>query len=206
MEVCQVPYSIGIPYTVNSVRPGQRAKHSDRQTQASYAPLYVPIALIQLSALLASKDRAELMLTRHWQYTAVSAKADDDGAETCQRGRVLSNASEPTVADVRELVKGAGQTQTQQELVDSDSQSETEQDPAQLTDIRPTQGQHGNADRLESRQASDSLAPGLVGDSQEASPAKNKRKRRDDPVSPNKVRKVLKNRLAAMANQVSTSA
>ena len=82
--------------------------------------------------------------------------------------------SEPTVvAYVRELANGAGQTQTQ-DLVDSDNQFETEQDPAQLTDTRPTQGQHSDGDRLEGRQASDSLAPGLAGDSQEASPAQKK--------------------------------
>ena len=95
--------------------------------------------------------------------------------------------SEPTVADVRELANGAGPTQTQQDLVDSDSQSETEQDPAQLTDTCPTQGQHSDGDRLEGRQASNSLAPGIAGDAQEASPATTKGKRRDDPVSPNKV-------------------
>ena len=97
-------------------------------------------------------------------------------------------------------------TQTQQDLVDSDSQSEIEQDPAQLTDTCPTQGQHSDGDRLEGRQASNSLAPGLAGDAQEASPATTKGKRRDDPVSPNKVRQAFKNRLAAIANQGSTSA
>ena len=86
-----------------------------------------------------------------------------------------ANASELTVvAYVRELANGASQNQTQQDLVDSDSQSETEQDPAQLTDTRPTEGQHSGGDRFEGRQASSSLAPGLAGDSQEASPAKKK--------------------------------
>ena len=145
------------------------------------------------------------MLTRRRQYTAVSAQADDNGPVTCQRGRVLSSVSERSVADVRELANGAGQTQNQQDLVDSDSQSKTEQDPAQVTDTRPTQGQHSNTDHSEGQQANDNLAPGLAGETQEASPAKNKRKRRDDPVSPNKVQKVLRSKLAAVANQVSTS-
>lgn len=146
------------------------------------------------------------MLTRRKKHTTVSAQADDHGPETCQRGRVLSSVSGPTVADVLVLANGAGHTQTQQDLVDNDSQSETEQDPAQLPDTRPTQGQHSDADRSEGPQANDSLAPGLAGNSKEAGPPKNKRKRKDALVSPNKVRKVLKQRLAAMAIQVSTSA
>lgn len=146
------------------------------------------------------------MLTRRRKHTTVSAQADDHGPETCQRGRVLSSVNGPTVADVRALANGAGQTQTQQDLVDSDSQSGTEQGPAQLTDTRPTQSQHSDADRSEGPHANDSLAPGLAGNSQEASPPKKKRKRKDDLVSPSKVRKVLKRRLAAMAIQVSTSA
>lgn len=115
---------------------------------------------------------------------------------------MLSSVSERAVVDVRELANDAGQTQVQQDLVDCDSQLETKPHPAplQLADTRPIQGAHSAVGRSEGRQTSDSLAIGLPGDSQEASPVKNKKRRRDDPVSPSKVRRVLNYRLAAMAN------